>query len=220
MSKDPAIPDPSPPRSRLEPPRAPLERESRRHKPAEARREQILTAALSCFGEKGYHASTMDDIVRASGLSKGSLYWHFSSKEEVFLELVDSFSDELYGEWDNVAESGDDKLDVLKRECEVSLRRFSEKRLFLLAWAEFVTHPAARERMRDSYSIAREQLEVIIRAGRANGSLARGPSEDGVASALVAALEGLFLQWLVDPEFDLEGHFAISWELLEKGLRP
>jgi AcrR family transcriptional regulator len=188
--------------------------------PAEARREQILTAALSCFGEKGYHASTMDDIARASDLSKGSLYWHFSSKEEVFLALVDSFSDELYGEWDNVAESAEDKLEVLKRECEVSVRRFSEKRLFLLAWAEFVTHPAARERMRDSYSIAREKLEVIIREGRANGTLASGPSADGVASALVAALEGLFLQWLMDPDFDLEAQFAMSWELLEKGLRP
>ena len=40
----------------------------------------------------------MDDLVRASGLSKGSLYWHFHSKEEVFTALFDSFVAELYGE--------------------------------------------------------------------------------------------------------------------------
>jgi AcrR family transcriptional regulator len=188
--------------------------------PAEARREQILSAALTCFAEKGFHASTMDDLVRASGLSKGSLYWHFSSKEEVFLALVDSFTAELYGAWDDIAESDDDKLEVLKRECETSVRRFADERLFLLAWAEFFTHPAGRERLRDAYEVARGKFEAIVEAGRANGSLCDGPPAPSVASTLVATFEGIFLQWLVDPDFSLEEQAAHSWELLEKGLRP
>ena len=40
----------------------------------EERRAQILQAALTCFARKGYHLTTMDDIVAESGLSKGSLY--------------------------------------------------------------------------------------------------------------------------------------------------
>jgi AcrR family transcriptional regulator len=208
------------------PPQAPADgppgggRERRRHQPPEARRAQILAAALSCFGEKGYHASTMDDLVRASGLSKGSLYWHFSSKEDVFLALFDAFSEELYGEWDRIAESDDDKLEVLRRECESSAQRFANKREFLMTWVEFLAHPAARERMRDAYAIAREKLVSIVEAGRANGSLRPGPPAEGVASTLVAALEGLLLQWLVDPEFDLEGHVRVSWTLLAEGVRP
>jgi AcrR family transcriptional regulator len=187
--------------------------------PAEARREQILTAALSCFGEKGYHASTMDDLVRASGLSKGSLYWHFRSKEEVFLALFDSFSAELYREWDSVAESGDDALEVLRREWKLAVQSFSGERVFLLAWAEFLNHPAGRERMRDAYEMARQKFEAIIERGRESGTLRRGAPANKVAAGLVASLEGLLLQWLVDPDFDLEAHVVISWEILVEGLR-
>jgi len=52
------------------------------------RRQQILSAAMNCFLAKGYHRATMDDIVAESGLSKGTLYWYFKSKKELFLALV------------------------------------------------------------------------------------------------------------------------------------
>ncbi len=61
----------------------PAEPGSDRRRPAEVRRAQILDAAQRCFGAKGYHAATMDDLVRASGLSKGSLYWHFRSRSSM-----------------------------------------------------------------------------------------------------------------------------------------
>ena len=51
----------------------------------EERRAQILQAASTCFSRKGYHQTTMDDIVEEAGLSKGGVYWHFSSKKELFL---------------------------------------------------------------------------------------------------------------------------------------
>ncbi|WP_186780115.1 TetR/AcrR family transcriptional regulator [Streptomyces salinarius] len=53
-----------------------------------ARRTQILDAATSVFARLGYHGSRMDDIVQASGLSKGAIYWYFKSKEEIAVELV------------------------------------------------------------------------------------------------------------------------------------
>jgi len=191
----------------------------RRHRSREARREQILQAALTCFGEKGYHASTMDDLVRASGLSKGSLYWHFGSKEEVFLAVFDSFAEALYGEWDAVAESSEDALVILRREFEWSAQSFSDQRVFLLAWAEFLSHPAARERMNGTYAVARGKLSGIIELGRAAGSLRAGPPAEQVAAVLVGTIEGLLLQWLVDPDFDLPGHIEVAWELLLEGLR-
>src|SRR5262245_53219179 len=58
-------------------------------------RERILDAALSVFAERGYHRATVDDIVRASGTSKGAVYHHFPNKEAVFLALVDDFAERL-----------------------------------------------------------------------------------------------------------------------------
>ncbi len=193
---------------------------ARQHRSAEERRAQILQAALTCFGENGYHASTMDDLVRAAGLSKGSLYWHFRSKEEVFLAVFDAFSEALSGGWDAATASNEDALLVLRREFELGAKSFSEQRVFLLAWAEFLSHPAARERMAATYAVAREKLATIVETGRRTHSIRSGPPAEQIASALIGTIEGLLLQWLADPDFDLEGHVEVAWNLLLEGLHP
>lgn len=60
-----------------------------------ATRDRILDAALDVFARKGYHRAIVDDIVRASGTSKGAVYHHFPNKEAVFLALVDAFAARL-----------------------------------------------------------------------------------------------------------------------------
>jgi AcrR family transcriptional regulator len=94
---------------------------ARRRAPPEERRAQILEAALQCFASKGYHSATMDDLVRASGLSKGSLYWHFQSKEEVLLALFDAFAAEIFAAWEAAAEEDHDSLELLRREGEIAI---------------------------------------------------------------------------------------------------
>ncbi len=59
-----------------------------RHLPEQARRQQILEAARRCFIDSGYHPTRMDDIAKAANLSKGGVYFHFKSKQEVFASLV------------------------------------------------------------------------------------------------------------------------------------
>lgn len=52
------------------------------------RRASILAAAKVVFAQKGYHATTIGDIARAAGLSYGSIYWYYDSKETLFHELM------------------------------------------------------------------------------------------------------------------------------------
>jgi AcrR family transcriptional regulator len=63
--------------------------------PRPGTRERILGAALDVFARKGYHRALVDDIVRASGTSKGAVYHHFPAKEALFLALVDDFAHRL-----------------------------------------------------------------------------------------------------------------------------
>jgi AcrR family transcriptional regulator len=56
----------------------------------EQRRRGILGAAKQVFAERGYHATTMADVARAAGLSYGSVYWYFESKEVLFHALMAS----------------------------------------------------------------------------------------------------------------------------------
>lgn len=56
----------------------------------ERRRQLILASAKSVFAQKGYHATTMGDVAKASEISYGSVYWYFDSKETLFHALMDS----------------------------------------------------------------------------------------------------------------------------------
>lgn len=53
-----------------------------------ARRTQIIEAAVSCFLEKGYTNTSMSDIIKASGLSSGSIYSHFTGKEDILTTAI------------------------------------------------------------------------------------------------------------------------------------
>ena len=70
---------------------------------SEERKAQIYQAALACFNRKGYHRTTMDDIVAESGLSKGSLYWYFKSKKELFLSLFQEVMGQIGQAWEGIA---------------------------------------------------------------------------------------------------------------------
>ena len=63
--------------------------------PADRRREQLLEVALKLFAQRGFNATTMDDIAEAAGVTKPLLYQHFDSKRALYLELVRSVSDTM-----------------------------------------------------------------------------------------------------------------------------
>lgn len=60
-----------------------------------ATRERIIEAATQAFAEQGYHDTSMDDIVRRAGMSKGAIYFHFPGKEALFFTLVERLADVL-----------------------------------------------------------------------------------------------------------------------------
>ena len=58
-------------------------------------RDEILEAATQIFGQKGFHATSMQDIAEAVNLQKASLYYHISSKQEILVEVLDRAIDVL-----------------------------------------------------------------------------------------------------------------------------
>jgi AcrR family transcriptional regulator len=61
---------------------------TRRRLTAEERRSAILDAALTAFSQKGYHATSLDDIAGVAGVSKALIYEHFASKQELHADLI------------------------------------------------------------------------------------------------------------------------------------
>jgi len=57
--------------------------------PAPRRRRQLLDVGLRVFAERGFHATSMDDVAEAAGVTKPVLYQHFKSKRDLYLELLE-----------------------------------------------------------------------------------------------------------------------------------
>jgi AcrR family transcriptional regulator len=66
--------------------------------PAEQRRRQLLDTACDVFAERGFHATSMDDVAARAGVTKPVLYQHFPSKRALFVELLDDVGHQLLGE--------------------------------------------------------------------------------------------------------------------------
>jgi AcrR family transcriptional regulator len=63
--------------------------------PAAERRAQLLRTAVGVFAEQGYHATSMNEVAEAAGVTKPVLYQHFSSKRDLFVELLTDIGTEL-----------------------------------------------------------------------------------------------------------------------------
>lgn len=65
--------------------------------PAARRRRQLLEVAVDVFAERGFHGTSMDEVAEAAGVTKPVLYQHFTSKRELYLELLDDVGSHLVG---------------------------------------------------------------------------------------------------------------------------
>src|SRR3954470_23786829 len=84
------------------------------------RRDQLLEIAAGLFATKGFRNTTVRDIPDAAGILSGSLYHHFDSKESMVDEILSSFQEELFGQYDEILASDVDPRTKLARAVLVS----------------------------------------------------------------------------------------------------
>jgi AcrR family transcriptional regulator len=185
------------------------------HQTPEVRRAQILDAAQRCFGRTGFHKTKMDDIVEASGLSKGALYWHFKSKDEIFLALFDQFDRAIFAAWDDLPDAN--TLETLRIESEIVLGALLSDRALVEMWSEFLKHPLARKRFAVLYQDSRARLGSTIETGIARGEIAACDPRHA-AAMLTAVIEGLLLQALADASFNPFDAWPTTWQILSAGM--
>jgi AcrR family transcriptional regulator len=95
---------------------------------ANTRRDELLAIAAGLFAEKGFKNTTVRDIADASGILSGSLYHHFDSKESMVDEILSSFQEELFGQYDDILASDLDPLAKLERAVVVSFDAIDKHR--------------------------------------------------------------------------------------------
>jgi AcrR family transcriptional regulator len=88
--------------------------------PVATRREELLAITASLFAKKGFRNTTVRDIADAAGILSGSLYHHFDSKESMVDEILSTFQEELFGQYDEILASDADPRTKLEQAVLVS----------------------------------------------------------------------------------------------------
>lgn len=96
--------------------------------PANSRRDELLRIAAGLFAEKGFKNTTVRDIADAAGILSGSLYHHFDSKESMVDEILQTFQEELFGQYDDILASDLDPLAQLEQAVLVSFEAIDKHR--------------------------------------------------------------------------------------------
>ncbi|MCH8012417.1 MAG: TetR/AcrR family transcriptional regulator [Candidatus Marinimicrobia bacterium] len=133
------------------------------------RKKQILDAALKLVVEKGYSNCRMDDIVQTSNLSKGSIYWYYKSKKEVFLSLINYWVNNFGVTLNHIVEEDLSPSDQLKRLFEFFLNIYENNPNVFIAELEFwslsIRDEDFNKKIQKVYNEFLELIENIIQKG-------------------------------------------------------
>ncbi|MCQ2559120.1 MAG: TetR/AcrR family transcriptional regulator [Clostridia bacterium] len=102
------------------------------------KKDLITDAAMSCFLDSGYRRTSMDDIVKVSGISKGGIYWYFNSKEEIFLYFLERELDKEQEKHRKISQSSSSAQEQLHQFFQAHLEH-DEKFPLHLVVGEFLT---------------------------------------------------------------------------------
>ncbi len=179
----------------------------------DARRRQILDAALRCFSKQGFHRATMKDIMKESGLSAGAIYNYFSAKGDI----IDAIARERHASENALlvgalAES-EKPVDLhgLARAFFGSFagREHREaRRVGVEVWAEALRNPDVLETVRQGVDEPRHLLARIVTECQERYELPPEIDPEGFARVMIAIFQGFVLQQAWDPETDSEQYLA------------
>jgi AcrR family transcriptional regulator len=166
---------------------------------AAARRQQIIDAALICFAERGFHKATLQDVVHASGLSPGSIYCHFASKEDIVYAVVDAR---------HRRDLANLELALNANTLEEALRRLADaffpsparrkdrawRRLAVQLWAESHHDGRLLRAVREGFDNPRRKLTELLSRAKRRGELGQDVEPETTARVLIALFQGITLQ--------------------------
>lgn len=175
----------------------------RKDDPRPAARETLLEAAARVFFERGYEGASVDRILGEAGLSKGTFYWHFKTKADLFLALIEERIDGPARDLMEVTRSApaDEATAPAVSQGLAELIGTQRDLLVLLQeyWAAAVRDPevARRYNARQSELVA-TLADALRRRTERTGLTLTTPAES-LAVAYVALAQGLALMDAVDP---------------------
>ena len=169
----------------------------------EARRKQIIDATISTIAETGYLNTSLAEIAKYADISKGVISYHFDGKDELINETINTIlTDSYLYIREHVQAAEPDHRAQLRAYIEASFSYMEQNRAHFVAlvdlWGSFSPFEAKREYNATAYDPCRRNLRGILEPGQAAGEFGAFPVNT-LASIVQAAIDGIMLQWVMDP---------------------
>ncbi len=189
----------------------------------ENRKEDIFKAAVICFNDNGYYKTSMDLIAEQAGMTKRGLYYHFKSKDELFIQLFNYMNNKYYAQMPQAVAAVDDPEERLKVFVRIAQQMLAENEDFLKFSQEFmavgVRKPEIRKVMTSYY---REQVVKVcktIQEGVDAGKFVNVHPEK-MARAIVLITMGAFTFYFsLDADFNLAEQHLYDINHMIKGMK-
>ncbi|OYW39867.1 MAG: TetR family transcriptional regulator [Hydrogenophilales bacterium 12-61-10] len=175
---------------------------------ADARRDQIRTAAALCFREHGFHGSSIAQISKVAGMSTGHIYHYFENKEAIIADIVAQDLQRLLTLTAELRAASDVKAAMIER-AVIGVQENLDPRsagLQLEIVAEASRNPHIAEIVEAADRQCRESLAATIRTQRlAAGHQDSDATLAGMVEAISAMFEGLRIRAIRNPDIDRDG---------------
>jgi AcrR family transcriptional regulator len=167
-------------------------------------RDELLAAALRVFARRGYRQAGVDEVAAEAGYSKGVVYWHFSSKEELLLALIDERIDAPMREMVALLECAPPERDMSLEAAKAFARQLESQRDVLVLDREYWSIAFRDPELRARYAERQTELrEVLARALEARARHLGTPDlpmpAQDIARMVLGIIAGLTVDELVEP---------------------
>ncbi len=186
---------------------------------------RILNQAMRIFLEKGYHGTSIDDITRAAKLTKGALYWHFRSKEDLLKRIIEEYEGRfLDGMIHAVNEVGGSILHKIEKYFRYNAAFAYYNRELCVSFdtlaAELVgAHHGVEIEFRRIYKKYQKFLSRLIVQGKKEKVFKKEIDENLTALVIIAFHVGILLQWSMNKdEIDGEAYVNTFKKIMLRGL--
>ena len=162
------------------------------------RRAHILDAAQACFARQGYRATSMDDVVRESGLSVGAIYTYFASKEDLFLALCEQRAEHTLAYMNELFRQPGPMTEKCRAAVDYFFSMLSDDLVPLARMqVEFLSETSKSERLKQRqqrrYDSIRQFLQWLLSEAQKRGDVRSDADVEGSAELMMALHEGIVL---------------------------
>ena len=174
---------------------------------AQARREQVLTAAADCFRRKGYHGAGMAEIAKTAGMSAGHIYNYFESKEAIIESIIEQDMEEMFSIFQEFEDQPGDILTVLLDGLHHGVQRHMDTGACVVdldMMAEASRNKKVALLLREADTQARNRMRDLLVS---ESSLIKTHSEQELESrinVIFSVMAGLLLRKMLFPELTEE----------------